>query len=1622
MKRRITLTLFAVLTAAFSHCIQAQVSAYSFSQSSGSYISITGGTLLGGTATDDERYVNPAAPAGGTVNTGVGFPIGFNFTYNGIVFDRIAINNNGWISLGQSSLNPSVDINSTSNYTTPLASTAANTPALLRNRIAGFGRDLQAQAASTLRIETVGTTPNQECVIQWENFKRYGTTGTGDNFSFQIRLHETSNIVEVVFGSLTFGTTASTGTAAPQFGLGGTLSSDFNNRTTTTDWTATTAGATNDATCNISSGVVYPASGTSFQWAPPPACSGTPTAGVTVASSNPVCSGTKINLSLNGNPSGTGLTYQWISSSDGISYSNIAGATSPTDSVTVAAATYFRCIVTCSNSGLSDTSAAVYVTLNAPSLCYCTPPATNCNASDEITNVTFAGINNNSLCGVNGYTFYNAPSATVMQGGTYPLSVTFTNGGTEYVAAWFDWDQSGTFDASEFTLLGSLPGGTLNTNIIVPLTAATGTTAMRVRVRYNTTLTAADACIGYTYGETEDYLVNVQTAVPCVDPPAAGSISGLTQGCFGTTVVLSLSGQTGSTTVQWEVSNDSINFTDITGATFASYTTPAISVVQYYRVRVTCTTSSYTLVHPVYVTSPMLCYCNLGLEGYCPTNSITNVSVSVSTLNNNSLCGGANGNGDYYTAFPDTGMATATLYRTVTYSCSVTLDAASIVSLWIDYDHSGTFDASEWTQIMTNATVGSALFTVPAGALLGQTGMRVRSRASGSPNGDIDACTQFFSGETEDYIITIAPAPTCTTPPVGGTIAGPSSGFTDSAYLFVLTGSTGDIQWQFSTVSASGPFINIPGASNDSVDLYTTTGGTYYLRAYLTSPGCPADSSNVLTLTVVKNGDDACNAIAINVGYNGPFNCVGSTVQVGEIHPPQTGFQTQTGWGDTVLHGTMWFKFIAPASGRISVRTPGFDTQIAIWETPTCAALTSAGATLIVANDDDPNYASVGAVLYSSFIDSAICLTPGLQYFLQIDAYSLADLDTTSIIITDLGAGPDATFNNLNASYCVSQPAVSLVPTVAGGTFNGTGVAGNTFNPSVAGVGGPYVITYTRWACYNTKDTVSVNAGLTVSAVPTSTSCNGGSDGSIDLTVSGGSSYAFTWSNSATSEDISGLIADTYSVSVTDISSCTGSASTTVSEPDAILISLDSTHHVSCNGGNDGGLYITVNGGTLSYTFGWSDASTSEDATGLGTGNSPYVVTVTDANSCTATSNPFTVTEPSVLSAAVDSVHNNECSYSLNGTVYITVTGGTAAFTYSWSSGATNEDVTGLGAGTVMCTVTDSKGCTATVTGSVTSAPVLSATVDSTHSATCNGVADGAVYASANGGTGSISFLWSNTAISDDIIGVAANNYTVTATDANGCTAAASGTVSEPTAINAVVDSTYEVNCFGESNGAIYTSTSGGNAPYLFAWNNNATTDDITGLSANTYTLTVTDNSGCTSTIQGNVTQPLSALSASSVSSDDMGGVGNGSIDLTADGGTPSYTYNWSNGATTEDISSLTAGIYTCTITDANGCTTVINDTVSLITGIAVVNGNFNLSLYPNPTNDVLFFDITLAAATNVAVQIFAADGKLVGALNEKNISTGKFTFSFAEQAEGVYTAKIVAGEFVVTKRIVVAR
>ncbi len=466
---------------------------------------------------------------------------------------------------------------------------------------------------------------------------------------------------------------------------------------------------------------------------------------------------------------------------------------------------------------------------------------------------------------------------------------------------------------------------------------------------------------------------------------------------------------------------------------------------------------------------------------------------------------------------------------------------------------------------------------------------------------------------------------------------------------------------------------------------------------------------------------------------------------------------------------------------------------------------------------------------------------------------------------------------------------------------------------------------------------VQVSSPIASTTVTNVTGCFGGANGAIDLTITNGQApFTYTWSNGATTQDLTNLAAGTYSVTVIDVNGCSTTSNGTVTQPTQVSASPAVATNVTCNGADNGSIDLTPSGGTPPYTFGWSNSATTEDISGLAPG--VYDVTVTDLNGCTATGSA-NITEPNVL-AFTGVISSVTCSGSNNGAVDITVTGGTPAYTFNWSNGATTEDLSGVGGATYYVTVSDVNNCVTIDSFVIDEPQPLVAALSITDSIYCNGIDSASIDLTVTGGTASYTYLWSNGATTEDLASVPAGNYAVTVTDANGCTTAGNVTVTQPQPLNATASQSQAVNCNGNSTGQAVVSTTGGTSPYTYSWSTGETNDTLSNIPAGTYQVTVTDLHGCMDTSSVVITQPI-VLDAIIVSVTHVNcqNLLSGAVDMNVTGGTSPYNYNWSNGATTQDLAAVGAGTYSVTVTDAHGCTDTLSATINpAIAVIATVN------------------------------------------------------------------------------------
>jgi hypothetical protein len=404
--------------------------------------------------------------------------------------------------------------------------------------------------------------------------------------------------------------------------------------------------------------------------------------------------------------------------------------------------------------------------------------------------------------------------------------------------------------------------------------------------------------------------------------------------------------------------------------------------------------------------------------------------------------------------------------------------------------------------------------------------------------------------------------------------------------------------------------------------------------------------------------------------------------------------------------------------------------------------------------------------------------------------------------------------------------------------------------------------------------------------------CHGAATGEVDLTATGGTApYSIRVELTARQQqDIINLVAGTYTVIVTDDNGCVDSLSATITEPAAplsaspLLLSM-----YLCHGAATGEVDLTATGGTAPYTFAWSNGATSEDIINLIAGT--YTVIVTDDNGC-VDSLSATITEPAAPLALTATTVDVLCHGAATGEVDLTATGGTAPYSYTWSNGATTQDIINLVAGTYTVIVTDDNGCVDSLSATITEPAAPLALTATTVDVLCHGAATGEVDLIATGGTAPYSIRVELTALPpQDIINLIAGTYTVIVTDDNGCVDSLSATIAEPAAPLALTATTVDVLCHGAATGEVDLTATGGTAPYTFAWSNGATSEDITGLIAGVYTVVVTDDNGCVDSLSATITEPAAPLALTATTVDVLcHGAATGEVDLTATGGTAPYT------------------------------------------------------------------------------------------------------------------------------------
>jgi len=468
-------------------------------------------------------------------------------------------------------------------------------------------------------------------------------------------------------------------------------------------------------------------------------------------------------------------------------------------------------------------------------------------------------------------------------------------------------------------------------------------------------------------------------------------------------------------------------------------------------------------------------------------------------------------------------------------------------------------------------------------------------------------------------------------------------------------------------------------------------------------------------------------------------------------------------------------------------------------------------------------------------------------------------------------------------------------------------------------------------------------------------SCGGTANGAVQFQLAHGCGpFSFAWTSGANSgAGTSGLPPGAYSFTVTDALGKEAVKEIEIPEVPAVAATAAAQPY-DCTNTAGGTASIMPTGGTAPFNYLWSNADTTAAIASLLPGS--YAVTVTGANGCTLTDTvAVEITGHLTLSIDVSPTH---CSDSNDGTAAITPLNGTAPFGWLWQDDQTDSLLTGLGGGSYSVTVTDAIGCTDALQFSMTAPDTLVAEATGTD-VLCAGQSTGTATATATGGTpiaiGAYTYHWSNAMTTPAIGPLPSGTYAVTVSDGNGCSDTASVFIASPPPLNLTVEAT-AVLCFGEHDGTAAALASGGTpiaiGAYTYHWSNADTTAAIVNLPPGSYAVTVTDAHDCTQAAQAQIDSSTQIQALFQITHATAAATADGGVEVSlVFGGTPGYSFLWSNGALTQSLQGVLPGSYTLTVTDADSCQSVFYFTVDVANAAGEEAANpFGAVIVPNPS------------------------------------------------------------------------
>ncbi|MBK9016944.1 MAG: SprB repeat-containing protein [Saprospiraceae bacterium] len=606
---------------------------------------------------------------------------------------------------------------------------------------------------------------------------------------------------------------------------------------------------------------------------------------------------------------------------------------------------------------------------------------------------------------------------------------------------------------------------------------------------------------------------------------------------------------------------------------------------------------------------------------------------------------------------------------------------------------------------------------------------------------------------------------------------------------------------------------------------------------------------------------------------------------------------------------SVWFTFTPPPTGHVFVQgisstLDPIGIQMAIYQSSNggCTGTMMELASQHTTADNDE-------------LIELHCLDPNTTYFVMIDGATL-DLNTGIFTLTVTDAGNETPTTALNPVICFGQNFAA-----GGNVYNQTGIYADTLQ--LPGGCDSIVVTNLTVLSQVLPNLQVTNQGAGL----------GNTAGQMQVNPSGGAGgYSVAWSDGQTGNTASNLVGgDTYCVTVTDLNGCQNDTCLLMPYYLNFLPSATGSS-LACNGDQNGTIEFTALGGVPPYQFDWANQDNSVSGSGFimtdgqvmvlsGLPGGQYSIHLSDIAFDTTVL--VQIIEPTKLTATANSVVDVTCFGDCDGSIDLGITGGTPPYLVNWSNGNTTPNLTGLCAGTYQVTVTDANGCTVILDENIQQPPQFTATATEEQTVSCFQGSDGKakVMTSQN----ATSILWSNGMTTSTISGLTGGTYSVTATNSAGCTATASIVIAAPTApVSVVISQTQGVACEGDNTGILQAVSSGPGSNFSFLWSNGGNQPTAADLVAGNYSVTVTNENGCSASASATLTEPTQITATATpneISCLDLADAGILTVDQVT-GGQPPYQYS-ADGVqfgTDPVLMGYLAGLNSFFVMDQNGC------------------------------------------------------------------------------------------------------